>query len=48
MWDPETAIEVMYSRLEPETARTPAEHPRPMAMPADDFPLSEYADCRPF
>ena len=34
----------MYSRLAPETARTLAEHLRPMAMPADDFPLTEHPD----
>jgi pimeloyl-ACP methyl ester carboxylesterase len=44
MWDPEAAIEVMYSRLAPETARTLAEHLRPMAMPADDFPLTQHPD----
>ena len=43
-WDPEAAIEVMYSRLAPETARTLAEDLRPMAMPADDFPLTEHPE----
>ena len=44
MWDPEAAIDVMYSRLAPETARMLAEELRPMAMPADDFPLTEHPD----
>jgi pimeloyl-ACP methyl ester carboxylesterase len=44
VWDPDTAIEVLYPRLAPEAARTLAEHLRPMAMPADDFPLTEHPD----
>jgi pimeloyl-ACP methyl ester carboxylesterase len=44
VWDPDTAIEVMYPRLPPETARALAQRLRPMAMPPDDFPLSEHPD----
>jgi pimeloyl-ACP methyl ester carboxylesterase len=43
-WDPEVALEVMYPRLAPERARNLTEHLRPMAMPADDFPLTEHPD----
>ena len=43
-WDPEVALDVMYPRLAPERARKLAEHLRPMAMPADDFPLTEHPD----
>ena len=44
MWDPEAAIEVMYPRLAPETARDLAQHLRPMAMPPDDYPLRDHPD----
>jgi hypothetical protein len=42
VWDPDAAIEVMYSRLAPGTARVLAQRLRPMAMPPDDYPLSEH------
>ncbi len=44
VWDPEAAIDVMYPRLPPETARKLAHRLRPMAMPADDYPLAEHPD----
>ena len=44
VWDPEAAIEVMYPRLAPETARELAQHLRPMAMPPDDYPLRDHPD----
>jgi pimeloyl-ACP methyl ester carboxylesterase len=44
VWDPEAATEAMYSRLAPETARVLAQRLRPMAMPPDDYPLSEHPD----
>jgi len=43
-WDPEAAIEVMYPRLAPGTARELAQRLRPMAMPPDDYPLSDHPD----
>lgn len=43
-WDPETAVEVMYSRLSAERAGALAEHLRPMAMPPDDYPLQAHPD----
>lgn len=44
VWDPEAAIEAMYPRLPPETARALAQRLRPMAMPPDDYPLREHPD----
>ena len=44
MWDPEAAIEVMYPRLAPETARELAQRLRPMAMPPDEYPLRDHPD----
>ena len=44
VWDPEAAIEVMYTRLAPQTARELAQHLRPMAMPPDDYPLRDHPD----
>lgn len=44
VWDPEAAIEAMYPRLGPETSRGLARRLRPMAMPPDDYPLSEHPD----
>jgi pimeloyl-ACP methyl ester carboxylesterase len=41
-WDPETAIEVMYPRLPPESAGSLAQRLRPMAMPPGDYPLREH------
>jgi len=44
VWDPEAAIDVMYPRLDPATARELAQRLRPMAMPPDDYPLREHPD----
>lgn len=43
-WDPEVATEAMYRRLSPDRARALAQRLRPMAMPPDDYPLSEHPD----
>jgi pimeloyl-ACP methyl ester carboxylesterase len=43
-WDPDVAVEIMYSRLPPESARALAQHLRPMAMPTGDYPLREHPD----
>ena len=42
VWDPVVAAEVMYSRLSPETAQELVRRLRPMAMPPDEYPLSEH------
>jgi pimeloyl-ACP methyl ester carboxylesterase len=39
VWDADAAISAMYRRLPPDTARSLAEHIRPMAMPQDEYPL---------
>lgn len=44
VWDPEAAMEVMYPRLEPGSARGLARRLRPMAMPAGDYPLPRHPD----
>ena len=44
VWEPETAIAAMYPRLLAETAQALAGRLRPMAMPADDYPLPAYPD----
>jgi pimeloyl-ACP methyl ester carboxylesterase len=43
-WDPDTAVKSMYARLPEETARPLAERLRPMAMPADGYPLTAPPD----
>ena len=43
-WEAEAAIDAMYGRLPPETARALAGHLRPMAPPAGDFPLAGPPD----
>jgi len=43
-WDPDTAISAMYRRLSPEAARALAQRLRPMAMPAEEYPLTEHPD----
>ena len=43
-WDPDAAVEMMYPRLPPETARRLADGLRPMAMPPDDYPLREHPE----
>jgi pimeloyl-ACP methyl ester carboxylesterase len=44
VWDADTAVSVLYRRLQPETARSLAQHMRPMAMPAGDYPLDAHPD----
>ncbi len=44
VWDADTAVSVLYRRLQPETARSLAQRMRPMAMPAGDYPLSAHPD----
>jgi pimeloyl-ACP methyl ester carboxylesterase len=39
VWDADAAIGAMYSRVPPDTARSLAQHLRPMAMAQDDYPL---------
>jgi pimeloyl-ACP methyl ester carboxylesterase len=43
-WEPETAIAVMYPRLPPESAAALAKRLRPMAMPADEYPLEKHPE----
>ena len=43
-WDPEAAVNAMYARLPPDTARALAERLRPMAMPPDAYPLRWHPD----
>jgi pimeloyl-ACP methyl ester carboxylesterase len=43
-WEVEAAIEGMYPRLPPATARALTERLRPMAMPPGDYPLSSHPD----
>ncbi|HKH41446.1 MAG TPA: alpha/beta hydrolase, partial [Solirubrobacterales bacterium] len=43
-WDPDTAISAMYRRLSPEAAQALAQRLRPMAMPAEEYPLTEHPD----
>lgn len=44
VWEPETAIAAMYRRLPPEGAAALAKRLRPMAMPADEYPLQEHPE----
>jgi pimeloyl-ACP methyl ester carboxylesterase len=44
VWDPEVAIKTLYPRLSPATARALAERLRPLAPPADEFPLPGHSD----
>jgi pimeloyl-ACP methyl ester carboxylesterase len=43
-WDPEAAIDAMYPRLEPDTARALAQRLRPATPPPDEFPLPGHPD----
>ena len=43
-WDADVAVEFMYSRLPPDSARALAQRLRPMAMPPGDYPLVEHPD----
>lgn len=42
VWDPEAAIGAMYRRLAPDSARALAQHLRPTAQPAGEYPLSSH------
>ena len=44
VWDPETALDAMYRRLPPKTARALVAHLRPMAPPPGEYPLSSHPD----
>lgn len=44
VWAPEAAIEAMYPRLPPETARGLAEHLRPGASAVGEYPLGQHPD----
>jgi pimeloyl-ACP methyl ester carboxylesterase len=44
VWDPEDAIDAMYSRLPPETGRALAERLRPATPPAGEYPLPGHPD----
>jgi pimeloyl-ACP methyl ester carboxylesterase len=44
VWDPETAVEVMYPRLPHETARELAAQLRPGASAVGEFPLTSHPD----
>jgi pimeloyl-ACP methyl ester carboxylesterase len=42
VWAPEAAIEAMYARLRPETARRLAQRLRPAAAAVGEYPLSQH------
>ena len=44
VWDPDAAIEAMYSRLPAETARALAARLRPATRAADEYPLPGHPD----
>jgi len=44
VWDPEVAIETLYPRLPSAVARALADRLRPLAPPADEFPLTGHPD----
>jgi alpha/beta hydrolase family protein len=44
VWDPEVAIDVLYARLPPATARALARRLRPLAPPAGTFPLPGHPE----
>src|SRR5438105_11308196 len=44
VWDPDAAIDAMYPRLLPETARALAERLRPAVPPAGEYPLPGHPD----
>ena len=46
VWDPDTAIAVMYPRLAPDVARSLAARLRPGANPVGDYPLTAQPDVR--
>jgi pimeloyl-ACP methyl ester carboxylesterase len=43
-WDPEAAIDAMYPRLEPDTARALAQRLRPAISPPDEYPLPGHPE----
>jgi hypothetical protein len=43
-WDADVAIKTLYPRLPPATGRALAQRLRPLAPPADDFPLPGHPD----
>jgi pimeloyl-ACP methyl ester carboxylesterase len=42
VWDEHAAIDALYGRLSPETARAMARRLRPMAPPVDEYPLGSH------
>jgi pimeloyl-ACP methyl ester carboxylesterase len=44
IWDADAAIDAMYSRLGPDTARALAQRLRPATSPPDEFPLPGHPD----
>jgi pimeloyl-ACP methyl ester carboxylesterase len=44
VWDPDAAVDAMYARLDPDTARALAQRLRPATSPPDEFPLPEHPD----
>jgi pimeloyl-ACP methyl ester carboxylesterase len=44
VWDPDAAIDAMYPRLEPDTARALAQRLRPAISPPDEYPLPRHPD----
>jgi pimeloyl-ACP methyl ester carboxylesterase len=44
VWDAESAVTAMYGRLPPHTARELVRHLRPMAPPADEYPLRGHPE----
>jgi pimeloyl-ACP methyl ester carboxylesterase len=42
VWDAEAAIDAMYRRLPPDTARALVQRLRPMAPPVGEYPLSSH------
>ena len=43
-WDPAAALGAIYGRLDPPTAQALAARLRPLASPADEFPLAGHPD----
>ena len=44
VWDPDAAIDAMYPRLDPDTARALAQRLRPATSPPDEYPLPGHPD----
>lgn len=47
VWDPASAIEAMYPRLDPELAASAAAKLRPGTPPLDDYPIERHPDDTP-